>query len=216
MSKSKWEEICTAWQKLFNDNGDLIYEGCTLNDKPCGKGTVFYEDGSIYQEGIFGIKGLLSGREYYKNGVLRFEGDYFLNNSYGPNFPKYGKYYNSDGNLVYNGKFQWKRGCVGYPVKCNTDYGPVMQADAPSFPRLTWDDVNPPREINRINYNEISWEEYVEAVRKVVLYGVEHEDRRKDFIAGVDDYYKDMSEEAKNDPKFRNISADSWNISMLY
>lgn len=142
MSESKWEKIDTVWQKLFNNKGVLVYEGNTLNGKPCGKGTAYYEYGGIYQEGIFGIKGLLSGREYYKNGVLRFEGDYYLNTGYGPNFPKSGKYYNSEGEPVYHGEFQWRCGGVGYPIECyNTDYGHVRQVGAPSFPLLSWEDV---------------------------------------------------------------------------
>ena len=135
-------KIRKTWDKIYNENNVLVYEGFTYNGKPCGSGTVFFEDSSIYQEGTFAVKGLLSGREYYRNGVLRFEGDCFLNPNYGPNFPRNGKYYNSEGNLVYSGKFYWKCGGVGYPVACiSADYGRVRQADAPSFLVLTWKDL---------------------------------------------------------------------------
>jgi hypothetical protein len=48
-----------------------VYEGYTLNDKPCGEGTSYYPNGKIFQEGIFDIKGLIKGAEYYPNGNIR-------------------------------------------------------------------------------------------------------------------------------------------------
>ncbi len=54
-----------VWKQLFYENGSLMYFGFTVSGLPYDSGTVFFPDGTIYQEGLFGVKGLLSGREYY-------------------------------------------------------------------------------------------------------------------------------------------------------
>ena len=60
------------WKQLYTEKGILVYEGYTLHDKAYGEGTVYYPDCKIYQQGIFDIKGLIKGKEYYPNGQLRF------------------------------------------------------------------------------------------------------------------------------------------------
>ena len=60
-------------------------------------GISYYPNGNIYQEGIFGIKGLLIGKEYYPNGQVRFAGSYKLHQSYGPNPPLYGSVHDPEG-----------------------------------------------------------------------------------------------------------------------
>lgn len=67
-----------------------------------------------------------------------------------------------------------------------------------------------------MNEENMSWDEYVNKVKEGVLYGVTNEKRRQDFIDGVEDYFRDMSEEGKNDPELRRSSADVWNIRMMY
>ncbi len=37
------------WMKLFGKEGELIYEGFTINDKPFGLGTTYYSNGNKYQ-----------------------------------------------------------------------------------------------------------------------------------------------------------------------
>ena len=103
-------------KKLYSESGELVYEGYTTLDKPYGLGVAYYSNGNKYREGIFGRKGLLEGKEFYSNGQVKFEGTMIINNGYGPNFPKMGNLYNEDGNLIFSGKFEWKKGGVGWPM----------------------------------------------------------------------------------------------------
>ena len=130
-------------EKLFSDDEALYFEGCTQNGKPCGAGTAYYPDGTVYQEGIFDVKGFLYGREYYPSGELRFEGTYKINNGYGPNYPVYGSYYDEDGNHVFTGLFKVKRTGLGYPIVTEPEaYGPVVQASAPHISPFMWEDLS--------------------------------------------------------------------------
>ena len=104
-----------AWEKIYDDDGHLIYEGYTLNHKAFGVGRAYNEDGILRLEGIFGIKGLLSGRAYYPNGVIRFEGILKANQGYGPNFPEYGAWYDETGKELYRGEFGVSRSSLGWP-----------------------------------------------------------------------------------------------------
>lgn len=133
----------TEWKKLFSEDNRLLYEGFTYKDKPCGTGVAYFSNGAKYQEGQFGIKGLLSGKEYYPNGSLRFEGEFRLNRAYGPNPPVSGSFYDSEGKLLYQGEFKLHRGGVGYPaVEVPEEYGPIRQKDHPEDLKYPmWDDV---------------------------------------------------------------------------
>ena len=114
------------WKRLYNKKGILVYEGFTKNNKPCGAGTSYYSNGSIFQEGIFGVKGFLCGREYYQSGKLRFEGVCELNRNYGPNYPRYGFFQTEDGSVIYEGEFKLSFDGVGYPtVKKPGEYGAI-------------------------------------------------------------------------------------------
>ncbi len=131
-----------VWNVINAEDGARLYEGFTLIDKPYGAGTAFFPDGSIYQEGVFGIKGLLCGREYYPNGNLRFEGAYVLCKGYGPNYPKYGKCYNEAGELYFNGELRLKFGGVGYPMVQNPpEFGPIPQVNQPHISFFMWEDA---------------------------------------------------------------------------
>ncbi len=112
------------WKQLYSKDGILVYEGFTVNGKAYGVGTSYYENGSPFHEGIFGVKGLLNGREYYPNGQVRFDGVFRLTKGYGPNAPEYGTWYSENGEELFRGKFEIKRGGVGYPmVVCPEGYG---------------------------------------------------------------------------------------------
>ena len=138
----KWIDVPLKWEKLYLNNGTLIYEGFTVNHKAYGAGTSFYPDGKPKQEGIWGIKGLLVGREYYSNGQMRFEGVYRLNQAYGPNEPVFGTYYSSEGELKYYGKFQIFHGSVGYPmVGFPKGFGSIQRAALPEKNLFLWDDA---------------------------------------------------------------------------
>ncbi len=146
--KVNWKEVYKCideplkWEKLYLDNGTLIYEGFTVNHKAYGAGTSFYPDGKPRQEGIWGIKGLLVGREYYPNGQMRFEGVYRLNQAYGPNEPEFGSYYNSEGELKYYGKFQIFHGSIGYPMVGTPEgFGAIQRAALPEKNLFLWDDA---------------------------------------------------------------------------
>ena len=132
MRKEKWE--C-----LYDKDNTLIYEGFTKNHKPCGAGTSYYPNGTIYQEGIFGVKGLLCGREYYPSGILRFEGVYILNRAYGPNYPKYGIFHSENGSSSFEGTLHYKVTGLGYPIiEKPEDFGPTPQNNHPDVPVLMW------------------------------------------------------------------------------
>lgn len=130
------------WEQLFDDDGNLLYEGFTFNHKPSGAGTAYFRNGAKYQEGVFGIKGLLVGREYYSNGQLRFEGVYRLNRAYGPNPPVLGSFFDENGKLLHEGEAVWKYGGVGYPYGVNVkNFGKVHQDGKPLLPCLMWEEA---------------------------------------------------------------------------
>lgn len=64
-------------------------------------------------------------------------------------------------------------------------------------------------------YDEMSWEEYVNEVTEGLLAQAGDEDAKKRMLEGVKDYFSDYTEEDKKNDD-RNISADMWNIYMLY
>ncbi len=130
------------WNRIFSKDGKILYEGTTYKNKPCGVGVTYFENGKKYQEGSFGIKGLLSGKEYYPNGKLRFEGEFKLNKAYGPNSPKNGSFYDLSGSLVYQGEFIARYGSVGYPsIIIPKEYGSIQQKEHPKdLHYLMWDD----------------------------------------------------------------------------
>ena len=87
-----------------------------MDHRAFGAGRVFFRNGSVFMEGVFGIKGLLSGRVYYSSGMIRFEGQFRINNGYGPNFPEYGTWYGEDGKMLYRGEFGVSRSSLGWPT----------------------------------------------------------------------------------------------------
>ena len=103
-------------KKLYTESGEPVYEGYTTLDKPYGLGVAYYSNGNKYREGVFGREGLLEGKEFYSDGRVKFEGTMIANNGYGHNFPKMGNLYNKDGNLIFSGKFECKKGGVGWPM----------------------------------------------------------------------------------------------------
>ena len=133
MFYSKYKKTSNKFRRLFSKDGDLVYEGLTYNNNPYGIGITYWPNNNIYQEGIFDIKGLVNGREYYSDGSLRFEGIYERNRGYGPNYPIYGKYYKNN-ELVYEGSFIIKISGLGYPfVEYPIDYGKVVQDNRPDI-----------------------------------------------------------------------------------
>ena len=131
-----------VWNKLYSKSGKVTYEGYTLYGKPYGAGTSYYANGNKCREGVFDIKGLVFGREYYPNGRVRFEGSYEQNHGYGPNFPVYGTYYSRDGQVIYSGNITVYKSGIGYPtVKVPEDFGPVMLPRTPNLEYCTWEDL---------------------------------------------------------------------------
>ncbi len=131
------------WKRLYDEKGILVYEGFTKNNKPCGAGASYFTNGTVYQEGLFGVKGFLCGREYYPDGTLRFEGIYTLNTGYGPNYPRYGFFQTRDGSYSYEGKFRVSRGGVGYPRVEEPEKYVLNPGNRPDIPPLMWVDENP-------------------------------------------------------------------------
>ena len=103
-------------KRLFGENNELIYEGYASNGKPYGLGTLYFKNGNKFQEGIFDLKGIVEGKEYYPNGNVRFEGIWQINTAYGPNYPTWGSLFDENGKLMFSGKFEVKKGGVGYPM----------------------------------------------------------------------------------------------------
>lgn len=102
-------------KRIFSEDGVLLYEGYTLHNAPYGFGTAYFQNGNVYREGIFDIKGIVQGREYYPSGQLRFEGQWSLTTGYGPNAPYEGNAYSEYGELIYSGKFEIIRSGLGWP-----------------------------------------------------------------------------------------------------
>lgn len=130
------------FKRLYsNEFSGWLYEGYTLNNKPCGLGTLYYPNGNKCQEGIFDIKGLVHGKDYYMNGQVCFEGIYSINHAYGPNAPRYGKFYDKDGNLKYNGEFQIRTGGVGYPIVVKPEEFGSLALLHHAIKYLMWEDI---------------------------------------------------------------------------
>jgi len=136
------KEAEKEWQRLYDEAGKPVYEGFTLHGKPYGAGMAFYPDGTVYREGIFGIKGLICGREYYPSGSLRYEGMFGINHNYGPNYPKCGKFRTEDGTFTFEGVFRIHFSGVGYPLVENPHlFGSVVLPGSPMIPVLMRDDL---------------------------------------------------------------------------
>ena len=128
-------------KQLKDADGFLVYEGETIYDKPYGFGKTFFKNGNIYQEGVFGIKGLLKGKEYYPSSYLRFEGIFQICSGYGPNYPIEGKCYDDNGNIYFIGEITTTASGVGYrTVRKPPNYGPIVQQDIPSISYFMWED----------------------------------------------------------------------------
>ena len=132
----------TVWKKIYSEDGStLVYEGYTFNGKPYGRGTVYYPDGSKYLDGVFDIKGLIEGKEYYENGQIRFDGKFRIHQNYGPNPPISGKLYNENGDLLFSGDFKLTYGGVGYPMVVEPkEYGPIGHKKV-KFEPVMWDNM---------------------------------------------------------------------------
>ncbi len=121
------------YRELHDPNGNLVYEGYTLDYAPYGFGKAYFADGSLYREGIFDIKGIVQGKEYYPSGQIRFEGEWSLTRGYGPNAPYDGNAYSENGKLIYSGKFKIKRGGVGWPMIQEPKGFPHEQKERPKI-----------------------------------------------------------------------------------
>lgn len=120
-------------KELFSQDGKLVYEGYTLRNAPFGFGTAYFGNGNVYRRGIFDMKGIVQGEEYYPSGKLRFKGQWCLTGGYGPNAPCDGDAYDEDGKLVYSGKFEIIRGGVGWPMIQNPKGFPLEQKKRPKI-----------------------------------------------------------------------------------
>ena len=129
------------WIQLFYSPDHIKYEGFTVEGKPFGAGRIYYMNGAIYQEGVFDVKGLVYGREYYPSGVLKFEGAYRINKGYGPNYPVYGKCYDESGKEIYDGNLVVTRSGLGWPmVKEPEEFGAVVLNGRPDIEYCMWED----------------------------------------------------------------------------
>jgi len=129
-----------VWERIYEE-GYLLYEGYTVDHKAFGAGRVYLRDGSVYMEGEFGLKGFLSGKVFYPDGRIRFDGICRLNEGYGMNYPEYGSFYGEGGGLVFHGKFRVSRSSLGWPWVVEPEgFGPVPHADLKGH-QFMWEDA---------------------------------------------------------------------------
>lgn len=141
-AKTDFDFTGTTRDRLYDKDGNLVYEGDTKNGKACGDGISYFPNGAKFQEGRFYIKGLISGKEFYPNGQLRFEGTYKINDGYGPNYPISGDFFLPDGTKVYSGEFKVRRSGLGWPTVIEPSaFGNVVQEGHPDSYWLMWNDL---------------------------------------------------------------------------
>ena len=134
------------WKKIYSKKGKLMYEGFTKDGKPFGSGTSYYSNGKKFQEGLFDVKGMVYGREYYRHGKIRFEGTYKINQGYGPNYPVFGTCYDEEGNEIFYGELQIKKSGLGWPTIIMPDcFGSVVPKGHPDFCKLEWESTRKKR-----------------------------------------------------------------------
>ena len=98
-------------------------------------GVAYYSNGNKYREGIFGRRGMIEGKEFYSNGKIKFEG-ILKYPGYGPIYPTMGNLYNEDGELIFSGKFEVKKGGVGFPMVKYPKYYRFNEKDRPEIEYL--------------------------------------------------------------------------------
>lgn len=141
----------SVFNEIYNDDV-LVYRGYTLNDRPYGLGTLYFDNGETYQRGVFDVKGIREGREHYYSGRLKFEGTWTINHGYGPNAPRCGNYYLENGELAFSGKFKVQPGGVGWPrIRYPVSY-PNMEKHFPAIHYITWQDLHENDNIKEVKH----------------------------------------------------------------
>lgn len=107
---------------ILYDGDNLAYDGLTLRSSPYGLGVAYYPNGNVFRDGVFDVKGIIEGKEYYISGQLKFAGIWMKHFGYGSNYPVMGNYYSEEGELIFSGKFEVKKGGVGYPMMTYPKY----------------------------------------------------------------------------------------------
>lgn len=215
------------WKKLYGKTCNrVVYEGFTLNNKPCGQGTTYYANGEKHLEGKFYIKGFVEGKEYYRNGQVRFEGKCVEYWAYGPNYPIEGNWYDMDGKLLYSGEFKKvARGSLGWPViVCPEGFGHIMGEDT-DLEFLRCPDVEEVRKEREIitAYDEskypLTYEQFKEHLLRIFVEREFDYDRtfsceeKQEFVDNHDfdfhEYYNSECEKYdKNQPNLLELSED--------
>lgn len=134
-------------KRLLDDEGRILYEGYVINDHPYGLGRLYFDNGNVYQEGVFDIKGIRLGKEHYCSGQVKFEGSWGINKGYGPNAPRKGSVYNEGGERTFAGKFEIIKSGVGLPmIKYPTGYR-LIEENRPKIDYIKGDEM-PERDMN--------------------------------------------------------------------
>ena len=106
-----------GYVKIYNSyNTKLEFEGEYFKGEKNGKGKEYYYDGLIRFEGEYLYNERKKGKEYYYNGKLKFEGEYLYNQR------KKGKFY-IDNRLEYEGEYLYNKKCDG---KCYDENGKII------------------------------------------------------------------------------------------
>ncbi|MEN6461778.1 MAG: hypothetical protein ABFC94_10455 [Syntrophomonas sp.] len=93
--------------KEYRWDGTLAYEGGIKNGLYFGSGRVYYPDGHLMYEGEFNGRQHGQGKLYYENGNLMYSGGFCQGRAHGT-----GILYNIDGSLVFCGEFDKGRALI--------------------------------------------------------------------------------------------------------
>ena len=97
----QWKYDKKNGEGILYKNDNMIYNGQWLNDAFHGFGELYFEDGKTEYQGEWNDnKKNGNGIQYYKNGNMQYQG-MWLNGE-----KSYGKHYDHEGTLLFNGSQQ--------------------------------------------------------------------------------------------------------------
>ena len=99
--EGQWIDDKKTGKGILYQNNIMVYKGEWLNDSFHGFGELYFPNGKLYYQGDWNSnKKNGNGIQYYKNGNMQYQG-IWLNGS-----KSYGKYYDIEGTLLFNGSQQ--------------------------------------------------------------------------------------------------------------
>ena len=99
--EGQWIDDKKTGKGILYQNNIMVYKGEWLNDSFHGFGELYFPNGKLYYQGDWNSnKKNGNGIQYYKNGNMQYQG-LWLNGQ-----KTYGKYYDNEGTLLFNGLYQ--------------------------------------------------------------------------------------------------------------